>query len=168
MPETVRHGDGQVEHPEVRYEKSDANFNWIMAIIIGSLILGVFLHVAVWGFYDHYRAYQAEIKQSPYPLAPTPSTSLPPSPRLEQLEFIARDESANVFDRMARHEAILHRYGMTAEEGYARVPIEQAIDYLAGKLPSREEPSAAQQKRAGGLVDAGESNSGRMFRKEER
>ena len=39
---------------------------------------------------------------------------------------------------------------------------------LANKLPARPEPPASQRRRENGLVDAGESNSGRMFREEPR
>ena len=59
----------------------------------------------------------------------------------------------------------LYSYGPTHDEDYVHVPIDEAMKQLANKLPVREAPSAEQARREGGLVDAGESNSGRMFRK---
>jgi hypothetical protein len=42
------------------------------------------------------------------------------------------------------------------------------MDFLAGKLPARKEKLTAEQaRRQNGLVNAGASNSGRMFRGEQ-
>jgi hypothetical protein len=54
------------------------------------------------------------------------------------------------------------------EHGFIRIPIRRAMDLLANKLPARQEPPVSQRRKANGLVDAGESNSGRMFREEPR
>ena len=51
------------------------------------------------------------------------------------------------------------------QEGFVRIPVERAMKLLENKLPARAAPPAEQAERSGGLVNAGESNSGRMFRK---
>jgi hypothetical protein len=52
------------------------------------------------------------------------------------------------------------------EDGFVRIPIEQAMRLLANKLPARPLPPASERHKENGLLDAGTSNSGRMFRKE--
>ena len=56
------------------------------------------------------------------------------------------------------------RYGRAEEDGFVDIPIERAMKLLANKLPARatEDDRAS---RAGGLVDGGEPNSGRLFKK---
>lgn len=56
------------------------------------------------------------------------------------------------------------------ENGFVRIPIEQAMAWVVrtDKLPARQQPPASERRKENGLLDAGESNSGRMFRKEPR
>ncbi len=165
MVDEIRHPDGRIEHPSVRYEHSDASFRAIALIILASIGLGILILGAVLAFFYDYRLYQAEIKQSPYPLAPTPSTALPAEPRLEQIDRLEGIQTPNVYERQASREEILNSYGDTPQKDFVHIPIEQAMNMLENKLPARAAPSAEQAQKAGGLVNAGESNSGRMFRK---
>jgi hypothetical protein len=156
---------GGLLHASIRTEKSDASFGWVLGLIIGAMCFVALVQWAILRFYNDYEAYQAKIKASRYPLATTPSTGLPPEPRLEQVNRMAEIESPNVFLREASKESVLRGYGATQEKGYVHIPIDRAMDYLADKLPAREEqPAAEQRKRQDGLVDYGASNSGRMFR----
>jgi hypothetical protein len=152
-------------NPEVRYEPSDARFKPIFLILVAALVLGVLIHLALWWFFHDYRNYQARIKKSPFPLAPGPSTALPRGPRLEQINRLAEIETGDVYERLAVKEEVLRTYGQTSEKGFVRIPIEQAMKHLENKLPARAQPSPEQQRRSGGLVTGGESNSGRLFRK---
>jgi hypothetical protein len=163
-PEEVHHPDGRIEHPSVRRERTDLNFKAIMWILVGALVLGAVVHYAILLFYRDYQHYQAGIKKSPYPLAPTPSTALPPEPRLEPLDRVEGIESSDVYLRQVRREEILSTYGPAEEEGFVHIPVERAVRLLENKLPARPELPAAQARRENGLVDAGASNSGRMFR----
>jgi hypothetical protein len=157
------------EHPSVRHEPSDANFGWIMVILSIALFVGLIAYLLLWGFLVDYRTYQDSIKKSPYPLAPNQSTALPPQPRLEELERATYSDAENVFRRQEVRETTLNEYGRTGEKNFVRIPIEQAMRSLAGKgLPAREVPSSdewkEQKRRSSGLVNGGESSSGRMFR----
>ncbi len=151
-------------HPTVQYEPSDASFRWIVGLILGALIFGAVVHFAVQRFFRSYEAYQAEIKASRYPLAAGPGLRKPPEPRLEQVDRMAGIESGNVALRYEAKESVLKSYG-PAGEGYVHIPIDRAIDMLADKLPARANgPGEEQAKRQNGLVDDGESNSGRLLR----
>jgi hypothetical protein len=164
--EEIRHPDGRIEHPRVRFEHSDANFSPILIILI--IVMGIAtLHFAsVWWFFKHYAAHEAAIKQSSFPLQPGPSDQLPAEPRLEPVNRMAAIEKGNVYVIEASRERILNSYG-ALESGYVHIPIQRAMDLLANKLPVRPKPAGNAQKE-NGLVDAGEPNSGRMFRGEPR
>ncbi|MCC6417860.1 MAG: hypothetical protein IT429_06375 [Gemmataceae bacterium] len=164
MVEEIRHPDGRIEHPTVRYERTDASFPWIFSIIIAAAIFGVLIYIAIWGFLRSERAELAEQRRSRYPIAPKPSTALPPEPRLEQLDRLKGIEIPNVYVRQQVKENRLARYGPTEEEGFVHIPIKQAMHLLATirKLPVRNEKAAA-LPRDNWLVDGGESNSGRLF-----
>jgi len=155
-------------NPSVRYEKSDASFNWVMITIILAALAGLAIFAGVLVFLRGYAAHQGKIKESPFPLAAEPSRSLPPEPRLEQIDRVAEIETPNVRERLAAREEALRRYGRTEEKGFVHIPIERAMGMLENKLPARAEPGAEQARRAGGLVDAGEPNSGRLFRRGKR
>jgi hypothetical protein len=158
-----RHADGPITHPEVRYETSDLNFRWLLAILIGAMVFGMIIQLAVWDFFSDYRAVQAEVKKSPFPLAPAPTDSLPPEPRLEQLDRLEEALASTAAAREATELSILNSYGPTLEEGYVHVPIDRAMKLVQRQLRSRADRQT-EDKRENGLMDAGAPNSGRMYR----
>jgi hypothetical protein len=166
MAEEIRHPDGRIEHPSVRYEPSDAKFGWILGIIIVAIVLAVIIHLALWQFLVHKRAVEDEAKRSNFPLAPGTTTPLPARPRLEQIDRLEGAPGVNASEHEADNLRILNSYGPTSDEGFVRVPIDGAMKYLIEykKLPARPETPADQRRRSGGLVDAGEPNSGRLFK----
>jgi hypothetical protein len=166
MAEEIHHPDGRIEHPSVRYERSDANFRWILGIILGAMVFAAVVHYLVLVFVQGYAGYEDKAKKSPYPLAPGPSTRLPREPRLEQLDRTAGIESPDVYRREAAKEDILNTYGPTETEDFVHIPIDQAMTLALREnyLPVRPAPPAGQRSRDNGLVDAGASNSGRIFR----
>jgi hypothetical protein len=168
MVEENPQSDGQPKHPEVRYERTDVQFGPILLVLVAAAGLAVIILLGLWWFFAGYQDYQARVKQSPYPLAPAPSTALPPEPRLEQLDRNAGVQRENVYVREATKEEQLRGYGPTSEEGFIHIPIDRAMDWLAEKkqLPARTAPPAERSRREGGLVDAGEPNSGRVFRRD--
>jgi hypothetical protein len=165
MPEEIPPPGGRLEHPEVHTEKTDVNFRWILGLVLGAIVFAAVVQTVLWVYFKDYLAYQAEIKRSLFPLAPAPSEAPPREPRLEQIDRLKGIEKENVYKREASKEDVLTRYGPTAEEGYVHIPIDRAMDLLAGKLPVRAAPPPGAGERDGGLVDAGAPNSGRMFRR---
>jgi hypothetical protein len=157
MAEPVHEGDGRTANPEVRFEPKDVRLRAVLIVLGVALVAAVVIHAAVWLYFSGYRAHQDRVKASTFPLADVPADGLPKEPRLEQVDRLSDGE------RMPPEAA--DGYGETGERGFVRVPVERAMDHLAGKLPSRKEPDADAQRRAGGLIAAGESNSGRAFRK---
>ncbi len=167
MPEELHQTNGQLEHPSVRSEKSDASFGWIIGLILGSAVFGVMIHFLVAAFFVGEERLLTSRSKSSFPLAPTPSRALPQEPHLEPLDRLENITSSNVFVREERKLTILDSYGPTAEKGFIHIPIDRAMQQVAGHLPARKEPADQQelQRRQNGLVDHGESNSGRMFKR---
>ncbi len=137
MAEEIHHADGRIEHPSVRYEHSDASFGWVLGLIIGAAILGVIIFFAVLGFLDHSADTMAVKRGSRFPLAGGPSKVLPPEPRLEQLNRLSGIAASNGDAREAGKLGVLNSVGPTKEAGFAHIPIERAMQLLAGKLPAR-------------------------------
>jgi hypothetical protein len=159
----IHHPDGRIEHPQVRYEHRDIWVRWTFYILGIACCIAALHYFLVLKFFWSQQAVQAKLKESPSPLATHPSLELPREPRLEQLDFHAGIVRPNVYLNYAAKETQLHSYGPTDEPGFIHIPIDVAIQRVAGKLPVRERPSDIVVK-DNGLVDAGESNSGRMFR----
>jgi hypothetical protein len=167
----IRHPDGRIEHPSVRHEKSDASLRWVLGLLLGAMVLAVIIFGSISWFFHDYNAYQSNLRRSAFPLAPDAQKrleTLPPEPRLEQVDRLRGSEASNGFKREQAQQEILGSYGpLPGEEGFIHVPIDVAMKYLAGKLPARAEKTDA-EAHDNGLVDGGQPNSGRMFRRKPR
>jgi hypothetical protein len=148
------------EHPGVYYEPKDIRTGCLLAMMAVAACVVVAIGLGMWWFYWAEAGLQQAEKRSLYPLAPEPSDQLPPEPRLEELNRLAGVWESDVRKRLAAQEKTLNSYGPTDEKGFGHIPIEQAIKTLAGNLPVRSQPPAIKDR---GLVDWGQSNSGRMF-----
>src|SRR4051794_20049991 len=99
MAETQPKPEQTSHESTVRHEHSDAKFSWVLGLVITTAILGILMHVVIWEFFVHERDRLNEDRASKYPLAPRPSTALPPEPRLEQLDRLSGNDLANVYVR---------------------------------------------------------------------
>jgi hypothetical protein len=148
-------------NPAVSYERSDVNLRKIL-YIVGAIIVGaVIIHIIVMWFLLGYDDRQAEVKRSRFPLAGERIT-MPPEPRLEQIDRQEGIAKVNVYERREKKEEE-GAYHTTDEPGVVRIPVARAMKLLENKLPVRKEPAGA-GKREEGLVDWGEPNSGRLLR----
>jgi hypothetical protein len=154
--------DGPLEHPTVRHERTDADHRWIIGLLGAAVVLGILIQVGLWFLLEYHRHHQAQVKKSPFPLAPAPSEALPVEPRLEPLDRVSGIGKSNVYVREAAKGSVLTTYGPSEEAGFVRVPIDRAMQQLENKLPARRE-SAGDAAKANGLVNAGASNSGRLL-----
>jgi hypothetical protein len=161
--EEVRHADGRMEHPAIHYEERDVPFRGVLfGVIVGSCV-GIALFGLVYLFFRADTDRLASRRESEFPLAEHPSDVPPPEPRLEQIDRLAGVPRENVYLRESAKEDQLDRYGETEEKGFVHIPIRRALESLAGQLPVRKAPPPGPTK-DNGLVDSGESNSGRMLR----
>ena len=147
------------ERVAVRHERSDLRFSWILGLLVVIVGVGAVQFYVVRQLFDYQAAAQAEDKRSPYPPVPT---QLPPAPQLEQLERMAGDPNADVQRQLLAAEHVLDSYGPTPDRGFVHVPIAEAMTQVAGRLPVRKVPGDGGVK-GRGLLDAGASNSGRIY-----
>lgn len=155
------------QHPEVHYERTDVRLRGVLVVIAGIACLASFHYWIVWWWFNRYNASESAMKRSPYPLAPAPSAKLPAEPRLEELERIANIQKEDVYVREKAKETILNGLGPTDETGFVHIPIKRAMQMVAGKLPAGPAPPPGPVK-DNGLLDHGEPNSGRLYRRERR
>jgi hypothetical protein len=158
--------DNKEPNSGARYERKDIRLRWLLIFMVGVCCFAAVHYYVTWRFF-WWQENAQEAKESPYPLRPTMSTKLPPEPRLEQLDRMAKVETSDVSKRLAAQERTLNSYGPTEEKGFVHIPIQQAIKAVAGKLPVRRESPAPTAKNRG-LMEEGESNSGRVLRGEPR
>lgn len=157
--------NGRMTNPEVRHERTDVSFPWLLGIGVGSVVLAFIIHSAVWWFFLDYGGYQDEIKKPTFPLATGPASPLPEGPRLEPIDRLAGSESSDVYARHVAKEAVLNSYGPGQEKGFYRIPIEQAMAQMVKEQAFKTRPQPkGDRKREAGLLDAGGPNSGRVYR----
>jgi hypothetical protein len=167
-PEELHLDGGRIEHPRVSYEPSNIRLGAVLGIMAFVICFACFHYWAAWEFFGSLKMHEEQEKRSQ--LAPDlrPEPALPAKPRLEQLDRVAGIQTPNINRRMSVNEATLDSYGRVEEEGFVRVPIDRAIEQLVGRLPARKQQPHEQghdnKARDQGLVDSGDSNSGRMFK----
>jgi hypothetical protein len=147
-------------HEEVRFEGPDIGTWRILAVLVGIVLVFVGTGLACMMFLKlNQRSDDRASQQSQYN---APDESPPAGPRLEPLDRSAATASTDVFAKQLAMERTLHSYGNTPEPGFVHVPIEQAMKLVAPTLPVR--PGDARPPAKGfGLVDGGETNSGRLY-----
>jgi hypothetical protein len=127
----------------VSYERKDIRLRAFLIFLAGAACTVALLAFGIWQFYWAEESSQKAAKGSTEALAPV----MPPDPRLEQLDKLAGAEFANIDERLAAQEKTLNSTGPTTEKGFIHIPIQQAIDAVADKLPVREQlPSPAANK----------------------
>jgi hypothetical protein len=144
---------------EVRWERRDVGF-WPVAVFVAvSVALGAG-HLALnWSFF---KAEKPTVTEQEL-VTIERRARLPVQPRLEQLKRTA-DIATDRGTLMASDLVRLTEFGDTDDEGFVHIPIEVAIEQVVTRLPVRA--SAEEDYRAEGLVTGGESNSGRVFRRQ--
>ena len=140
----------------VSYERKDIRLRLVLALLGFAGCFVALVAVTIYWFYWAEEKSQRAAKGSTEALAPL----FPSEPRLEQIDKLAGVEKAEITQRLAAQEKILNSYGPTAEEGFVHIPIQQAIEAVADKLPVRKQPPGKAAN------NSGQSNSGRMIRGE--
>jgi hypothetical protein len=159
-------GSGSEPSPPVRrgirFEERDVRFRWVLIVAVVSSVIGGAIFVLVRGFYQVALESRPE-GQTPFASRETPTSQLPPEPRLELLDRREKTPASNVAKWERGEEKSLETYGPSDEKGFVRIPLQRAMQIVAGHLPARKDVDRPKYKDRG-LVDGGESNSGRMFR----
>lgn len=153
-------------NPHVQIEHSDASLKWILRILAAAIVAAFLIHLFVYLFF---RRWQMQLTMERKALSPVSAqkSQMPPEPRLEQIDQLENERPSHAA-QTASYVDQLQRYGPTEDKGFVQVPIDRAIDRIQGKLPARSLPPHDVMRRSFGLVDHGEPNSGRLFRRGDR
>ncbi len=160
------HADSEPSNPvrpENRYEETDASLRGVTIVAVVSCLVGAIVFVLVRGFYWAALESQPPAPATTFTAPEKPTEQLPPEPRLELLDRLQKTPASNVSRWEVAEEKSLATYGPSDEKGFVRIPLKDAMEIVVGQLPARktaDEPKFPDK----GLIDAGESNSGRMFR----
>ena len=131
------------------YETTDIHVGGILAFAGGLVILAVVLHGVLKWMFDSFAAREEQLKQQVSPLAAEERRPIPPEPRLEGLESLSESPEPA---RETRHGYAW----VDRKAGVVRIPIENAMNILANRLPSRATPEGQPERE-----EPGGSNSGR-------
>jgi hypothetical protein len=160
--EEICYPDGRIEHPLARFEPKDIRVGWLVVLLVGVCCFAATQYYLIWRLFWYQAHAQERVKTSLYPWSPAGSTAMPPEPRLEQVDRLAGVDSSDADKQRVAQEKVLRSFGPTGDKGFVHIPIEQAMKAVAGKLPVAKQASPS--RAANGLLEAGQSNSGRMFR----
>jgi hypothetical protein len=153
--------DKQETNAGVSYERKDVTMRLVVALLVSAGCFVTLVSIAIWWFYWAEESSQKAAKGSTAALAPL----FPAEPRLEEIDKLAGVDSSDVAKRLVAQEKQLNSYGPTDEKGFVHVPIQQAIEAVADKLPVRKQPPGKAMGRSG-PTDAGASSPGRPIRGE--
>ena len=139
------HPDHELRHPEIGYERSDASMRGVLAFILVLAIVGIFVHLLLWGMYRYLASEARANDPVPNPLVYGQKPQEAPEPRLQKAPVA--DMNMMRLDEMQR----LNSYGWVDKSaGVAHIPIERAMDLVAQRgLPTRAATKAPSSKPAG-------------------
>jgi hypothetical protein len=149
--------------PDNRYESRDVRFRWVLIVAVLGCCIGAVIFFLVRGFYWAVLESRSDGQATAFAPRETPTGQLPPEPRLELLDRLEKTPASNVSKWERGEEKALETYGSSDEKGFVRIPLQRAMEPQLVRLKARQESDRPRFKDKG-LVDAGESNSGRMFR----
>ncbi len=145
---------------ELGHEPGGESLAWVLTFAGLLVLLAVIILAALWWMFQYYLARKGPVPPPASVLAPSQRGQLPPAPRLEGLE-----SSGGPSPRLQAEQGVSQRYGwVDRKAGVVRIPVEEAMDMLAGKLPSRpaagENPSRPPEPDRPGAANSGRTVSG--------
>ena len=134
QPHAAHAGAEATTNPDVHHEHSDVNIRGILAFGVALIVVGVFIHFAVWVLFKYFDSREAQQTPAQYPLAATQASRVPPEPRLQT------NPRQDLADLRAREDETLGTYGWVDKNAsVVRIPIEEAIKKtLERGLPARQ------------------------------
>jgi hypothetical protein len=146
-------------NPGVSHETRDVDVFQISAFGIGLLLSCIVVVFAMWAMFDFlFHREDAKNANNPAAAMMNERPKLPPEPRLQN------EPKVYLKDLRADEDAILSSYGwIDPNKGIVRIPIDQAIDIVAQKLPSKPSPTGLDNE--GYRMIPEDSSSGRTLEK---
>jgi hypothetical protein len=160
------------DNPDVRHEDRDVNVRGIFVFVVLLGVLVLLSCALMYWLFGYFARTEAREKETVFPLAVAERQeplqkrlARLPEPRLEGIEPGSLNRSGVAGwpsygpEQALREQRLLDEYGwVDRKAGVVRIPIDRAMELLAGKLPARPEDSSSQPEPRRQLSDA---NSGR-------
>ena len=144
----------RTERPELGHETTDASFVGVLSFAGALVVLGVVILVAVVGIFRYLVSREPQVQPPASVFAASQRGRWPPAPRLEGMQTLGGPSRRLV----AEQNAAQHYGWVDRSKGIVRIPVDDAMQILADKLPSRPEDKGAAWRRT---PAPGASNSGR-------
>ena len=125
-------------NPEVRFERSDIESRGIFVLGVGLASGIVLVALAMLWFGNYLLSQENPRKKTDLPSAKVDANRLPPEPRLEALEDLARAKVKLYPPRAVEYLKAQRELLDAGDNAKGVLPIQTAIDDLAGKLPVRK------------------------------
>jgi hypothetical protein len=139
------------ENPLVDHEESDVNVRAIFWFCAGLLILGIVVHLLMWGHFEYFSARSAR-QDPPRRAVAITGPQRPPEPRLQAVTppetafSFAPDPVSDLNQFRVREEELLRSYGWVDQPGgIVRIPIERALELIAQRGLPATAPKAVPQ-----------------------
>jgi hypothetical protein len=127
--------DSDVTNPDVDHETSDVNVRAIFGFAVGLLVVGVAIHLLVWGLFRYFESREERSLITAYPLAAGEGMRLPPEPRLQT------NPRQDFRDLRTREEELLNSYSWADRDaGTVRIPISEAMKIVVERGFPVQEP----------------------------
>jgi hypothetical protein len=153
-----QHAPTKADQAKAGHELSDAEAAPVLKFLAFLAVVVVAAAAIVVVFYNYLESREAREKTARYPMAAGAARPLPPPPRLQTYPF------QDVKDLRQEERRLLETYEWVDKAGgVVRIPVERAIEVLAGKgLPYRQPgaPAAAAPAPASGTAVPTDASSG--------
>ena len=114
--------DSDAHNPDVQHEASDVNVRAILGFAAGLLIVGVAIHLLVWGLFRYFESREERRVITAFPLAAGEGMRLPPEPRLQT------NPRQDLRDLRTREDELQDSYSWVDKDaGIVRIPISEAM-----------------------------------------
>jgi hypothetical protein len=145
-----RHTTDGYTNPEVRFERSDINLRdvaWCGVALAGLVVVSMIFLV---GYFNFLQRQEKPRKESKLPPASVDADRWPPAPMLEGIEDVRDKKFKLAPPRAEEYLATQEKILQEGDPAKGVLPIAQAIDQVAGKLPYRKQKNASGHSPKGG------------------
>ena len=153
-----------ISNVDVTHEQSDVNVRSILWFVGGLLVLGITVHLLMWGMFRLLESRAAKLEPPPAPMAYKENERLPPEPRLQGApgfgvdlnhdgKVDGADEDLSKKEPQAEYKIVraeweeILRNGPQDKNGHKGLPIEEAMRMIVTQgLPVRQQTQGQQQQ----------------------
>lgn len=139
-----------IKNLDVTYEHSDISIGGVVKFIVALVVLGVVVHLLMWGMFRVLNSEEDKIDSPPGPMALSETERLPPEPRLQSARgYAVEGQSLELREPEAEFRVVQEKWRDALEHGPADgtgqrfgMPIEEAKKKIleGGGLPVRKQP----------------------------